>query len=882
MKKPAHDPQPPQWATRFLRWYCRPRLLEDLEGDLYEYFLRNVDRKGLRHARLVYFLDVIKFMRPYTIRKIELLPFLTHFMMIGSYFKTSRRNLVRNKLFSFINIVGLAVSMSVGLLVIAIVNDLLSYDDFHKNKDNIYRIISRNQPEGQPVADFASTSARVAQRLGSDVPGIESFTIIRNGFSGDAKVGQNTFPLEATWADRSFFKVLTFPLVAGDPATALKEPYSLVLTEKTALKLFGNTNIVGQIVRFDTLDYQVTGVAKDVPQLSHIRFDALVSYATADVMFGKKNDGFHNWDNMWSNYIYVTLPKDGNLVGVQRALDQISAEENKALIRRKITLSLQPFKDIALGPKLSNNMGPRTEPVTLWILGGLAFVIILSACFNYTNLSVARSLRRSREVGVRKIIGARASHVLGQFMAESVVISFLALLFSFGLYLFLRKEFLALDPHISEIFTLHLSIRPILGFIVLAAFTGLAAGFLPAVFFSKINALSVMKDASGLKIFRHIGLRRVLIVAQYALSLIFIATTLVGYSQYKGFLNFDLGFNTENILNLKLRGADATALKKDLAEIPEVKQLSQSSMIPSIGSMYGFDVKYYPGGAAQPADSGLVWVNTVDENYLPIHKHKLLAGSNFVLRPEKGNESELIVNQQVLKRFHIGTRDPHKALGHIIEVDGQKLTIVGVVKDFHYGTMENKIEPVMFRYSKSEPRGYLNLQIASTDLESTMAKVESAWKRFDKVHPLKATFYEDQIEEAYSQFSVMVKAIGLLAFLAICIASLGLFGMVVFTTETKLKEISIRKVLGASEPGLIYLLCRGFLTLLGIAALIALPVTYFLFDKVLLTRFAYHQPIGLAELLGGTLMVMLLALVMIGSQTAKAARSNPAKVLKSE
>lgn len=882
MKKAADHTQPPKWATRFLQWYCRPRLLEDLEGDLYEFFQRNERQKGLRYARLIYVLDVIKFMRPYTIRKIEPLTFLTHFMMLGSYFKTSRRNLVRNKLFSFINIVGLAVSMSVGLLVIAIVNDLRSYDDFHEKKDRIYRVITRHQNDSKPPMDLASTSIRVAQRLGSDVPGIEDFTIMRNGFSGDAQVGQNIFPLEASWADQSFFKVLTFPLVAGDPATALKEPFSLVLTEQTAVKLFGNTAVVGQTVRFDTLDYQVTGVARDIPQLSHIRFDALVSFASADATMGKTQKEFYNWDNVWSNYTYITLPESGNLAGVQRALDQISKEENKALLHEKVTLSLQPLKNIALGQKLSNNMGPRTEPTTVWIMAGLAFVIILSACFNYTNLSVARSLRRSREVGVRKIIGARRSHVIGQFMMESMLISAVALLISFGLYLFLRKEFLALDPHISEIFTLRLSLRTVLWFMLLAAFTGLAAGLLPALFFSKINALSVMKDASGLKIFKHIGLRRVLIVAQYALSLIFIATTLVGYSQYKGFLNFDLGFNTENILNIKLRGKDSETLKKELAEIPGVKQVSLSSMITSVGSMYGFDVKYWPDEASQPADSALVWVNTVDENYLPIHQHKLLAGHNFTLRPAKGNESELIVNEKVLKRFNIGGNDVQKAIGHVIEVDGRKLTIVGVVRDFHYGTVENKIEPMMFRYSKSEPWGYLNLQINSGDLEGTMTQIEKAWKRFDKVHPLKAHFYDDQIEEAYSQFSMLIKVIGFLAFLAICIASLGLFGMVVFTTETKLKEISIRKVLGASEPGLIYLLCRGFLALLGIAALIALPVTYLLFDKVLLTRFAYHQPIGLGGLLGGTLAVMVLAVLMIGSQTAKAARRNPAKVLKSE
>ncbi|MCF0073019.1 ABC transporter permease [Dyadobacter sp. CY261] len=874
MKKTA--PQPPQWATRFLRWYCRPRLLEDLEGDLYEYFLRNVRDKGLRRARFIYMIDVVKFLRPYTIRKIEFLTLLTHFIMLGSYFKTSRRTLVRNKLFSLINIVGLAVSMSVGLLVIAIVSDLRSYDDFHEKKDRVFRVITQNQAEGQPAMDFASTSVRIGQLLQENVPGIENFTLIRTGFSGDAQIGRNTFPLEAVWADQSFFKVFTFPLVAGNPATALKEPFSMVVSEKTAERLFGRFNPLGQTVRFDTLDYQVTGVAKDVPHLSHLRFDALISFASADATIGKKENAFYAWNNIWSNYVYLTIPKGGSPDNVQHALDQINAEQNKALEHLKVTVSLQPLKEIALGKDLSNNLGPETEPVTLWILGGLALVIILSACFNYTNLSVARSLRRSREVGVRKIIGARRSHVLGQFIAESVMIAFLALLFSFGLYLLLRKEFFALDPHISQIFTLDLSVQSVLYFIGLAAFTGIAAGLLPALFFSKISAISVMKDAGGLKLFKHIGLRKVLIVVQYTLSLIFIATTAVGYSQYKGFLNFDLGFSTENILNIKLRGTDATVLREELAAIPEVKQLSQSSMITSLGSTYGYTTKYLPG------DSAMVWMNMVDEHYLPLHKHELLAGKNFTLRPEKGKESEVIVNQQLLKRFNIAGRDPRKALGEIITLGDQKVAIVGVLKDFHYGTVENKIEPVMFRYSRSEPWGYLNLKIASNDLTATMGKIEDAWKRFDKVHPLKASFYDDQIEETYSQFSMMVKAIGFLAFLAICIASLGLFGMVVFTTETKLKEISIRKVLGASEPGLIFLLCRGFLTLLGIATLIALPVTYLLFDQVLLTRFAYHQPIGMVELLGGALVVMLLAVLMIGSQTTKAARSNPAKVLKSE
>ncbi|WP_084165837.1 ABC transporter permease [Dyadobacter crusticola] len=873
MKKP---PMPPKWATDFLRWYCRPGLAEDLEGDLFEYFTRNVRDKGARRARLIYIIDVIKFLRPYTVRKIEPLTFLSHFIMIGSYLKTSRRSLVRNKLFSLINIIGLAVSMSVGLLVISIVSDQLAYDNFHEKKDRIYRVITHFENEGQSPINLASTSVKVAQRLREAVPGIENFTLMRTGFSGDAQVGQNVFPLEATWADQSFFKVFTFPLLAGDPATALKEPYSLVLTAKTAEKLFGSTDAIGRTVRFDSLDYQVTGIAKDVPHLSHIRFDALISFASADALIGKKDNNFYAWHSVWSNYVYITIPKEGSTAGMQRAFDKLSAEENKALQNRKATVSLQPLTDIAMGQDLSNNIGPKTNPMILWALGGLAFVIILSACFNYTNLSIARSLRRAKEVGVRKLIGAHRSHVMGQFIAESVMIALLALLFSFGFYVFLRKEFLGLDKNIAELFTLDLSLVTVLCFFALAAVTGLLAGVLPALFFSKISALSVMKDNGGLKLFKRIGLRKSLIVVQYVLSLIFIATTMVGYEQYKGFLNFDLGFSTENVLNIKLRGAEADALKKELAELPEVKGISTSKMITSVGSFYGETVKY------QPADSALVWHNTVDENYLPVHQHKVLAGTNFTLRPEKGNESEVIVNQQVLKRFNIAQNDPQKALGQIITVGGKKLSIVGVLKDFHYGTMESKIDPVMLLYSASEPTGYLNLKVASIDLESTMEKVERIWKKFDKVHTLEARFYDDQIQEAYSHFSVMIQIIGFIAFLAICIASLGLFGMVVFTTETKLKEISIRKVLGASQAGLVFLLCRNFLLLLAIAAAVALPVTYLLFDKIFLANFVYHKPIGMIELISGALAVMLLALLMISWQTAKAARSNPAEVLKSE
>lgn len=796
--------------------------------------------------------------------------------MIGSYFKTSRRSLVRNKLFSFINVFGLAVSMSVGLLVIAFISDLSSYDDFHQKKDRIYRVITSHQPTGQREMNFASTSVKAGRAIRESAPGVDDLTILRSGFSGDATVGSKTLSVEGLWADASFLKVFTFPLTVGDPASALREPYSLIVTRKTAEKLFGSADPLGKIVRFDTLNYTVTGVMKDIPKLSHLQFEALVSFPTLELQQAR-DANFTSWENIWQNYVYIALPEKSTPEAIGSSLAKINKQENAALQHKQISISLQPLKQIVTSGGLSNSIGPTVNSSLLWILAGLAFVIILSACFNYTNLSIARSLRRTREVGIRKVIGALKGHVLGQFITESVIISMLALAFSFALFLVLRKQFLSLDPHVGRLASLDISPRIIGYFIGLSVVTGIAAGFFPALFFSRVNAIQVIRDSSSLKVFRHLSMRKALIVTQYTISLIFITTTLIGYKQYRGLLTFDLGYTTKNIVNMKLHGNKPDLLKKGLAEIPEVNGISKSMMVTSLGSAHGDYVKY-----EDARDSAMVWQNLVDENYLPLHKHRLLAGKNFVLRPKKGEDSEVIVNEELLKRFDIAKRDPEKALGKNIVVGNRKLTIVGVLKDFHYGTLESRIEPVMFRYSADEPWGYLNISINSKDLAATMAEIENAWRKIDKVHPLDAKFYDDQIEEAYSQFSVMIKVIGFITFLAICIASMGLFGMVVFTTETRLREISIRKVLGASETGLVYLLSKGFLLLLTISALIALPVTYLFFDKIILQNFPYHQPIGMQVLFSGLIVVMFIAFFLIGSQTLKASRRNPAKVLKSE
>jgi ABC-type antimicrobial peptide transport system permease subunit len=885
MKKQRQH-HPPAWAERFVEWYCKPGIAEDLTGDLHEYFERNVKSIGPRRAKLIYVIDALKFFRSYTVRRPKFINLFINWLMIGSYIKTSGRSLMRNKLFSSINIVGLAISMSVGLLLIAFVLDLLSYDKFHKNGERIYRITNVATFKGeQGSGKYPSTSIKTGKLIREKVTGVEEVVIMRNDFSEDAVVGDNVIPIKDYWAEPSLFRVLTFPMLEGNPDTALKEPYSIVLTETAAKKLFGKENAIGKAIRFDTLDYLVTGVMKDVPFFSHITFEALVSLSTVE----QKNINdrhVESWTSMWSNAVYVLLPENADLVSIQSQLDAIASEENLAEENTKIQMELLPLHNIVVGEDLQRTQGPagpHMSPLVLWMLSGLALVVILCACFNYTSLSVARAMRRCKEVGLRKAIGAGKSQVRQQFLAEAVMISLAALILSCFLFLALRPQLINMAPELQYLVKLELTPLMVIAFIVFSVTVGVIAGFMPAIFFSKISAINVLRNGSSVKAFKHVTLRRSLVVIQYTVTLIFITATAVGYAQYKDILSFDLGFSTKNILNIDMQGNKPDALIKELSEMPEVTALSRSLIVTSVGNAWGGQMKY-----KDSRDSALILTNHVDENYLSLHGYELVAGGNFVARPATADaSSEVIVNESFLKRFNISPNDPEKAIGEEVtfskfKIHGRKMTIVGVMKDFHYGKVENLIGPVAMMFWTPGDRAIVNVKIQSGDMPETMAKIESTWKKFDRVHPLQAQFYEEAIEEAYSEFSAMIKIIGFLSLLAISIASMGLFGMVVFTTETRLKEISIRKVMGASSGNLIYLLSRGFLMLLLVSAFIALPVTYLFFERFVLTNFPYHTPVKITELFAGLLAVLLIAFMMIGSQTLKAARRNPAEVLKRE
>ncbi len=861
---------PPDFFTRLFRWFCKEDIYDELQGDLDEEFLLNIEEFGPAKAKRLYRKEVFKMIRPSIIKNFNTQSLSNnHSAMFKNYTLVALRNLGRNKLFSSINIIGLAISMVVGLIAIAFVTEMYSYDDFHEQGERIYRVVNTRTSLNETPNEYATTSVLTGRRLASDFSGFEAIAPIYRGLYGNMTKGEVTITQEGIYTNSDFFKIFSFPLIAGNPATALNEPYSVVLTEETALKLFNRTDVVGEVIEYSNGDQlKVTGVAKNPPFHSHIRFDAIGSLETLIT----KNSGIvTSWGSMWSSYVYVLLPEGAKPENYQTSLDQLAEEENTKESSFRIDLDFEAISAIVPGDGKYNQMYTVMPRKNLESITILALIVILSACFNYTNLSIARSVKRGKEVGVRKVVGARKTHLFSQFIIEAFFVALLALGIALILFQVVRPGFLTLNPYMDR--TTRLELTPIMYayFFGFSLFIGLLAGFVPALMMSKLKPVSILKGLSTIKSSRRLDLRKVLIGLQFTLSMGFAVLVTLAAKQYKFALNYDLGFDTENILNVDVQGNDTELLRAAFLKIPEIKGISTSSMIPSTGSTNS-DYALYN----DPTDSVTAYTVDVDPEYLANMGHELLAGSNF----RKGQtKDKIIINELMAERLKIGT--PDEAIGEQLHYYNQNWTITGVVKNFHHGTVNNKVEPFAFT-SGRQGHYNLNLKLASPDITATMNKLEDAWSEIDQLHDFSATFYDDQIERTYSDISASVKTFGLLAGIAICISILGLLGMAVYTTESRVKELTIRKVLGATVANLVLLLSKGFMPLFFISAAIAIPTAYLMFEKTIVQYAVYKIDVGVWELSGGALLVIGIAFLTIGSQAAKAAKMNPAKNLRDQ
>lgn len=796
--------------------------------------------------------------------------------MFRNYLKVALRNLGRHKMFSFINIFGLALSMSVCLIVLISIKHQLSYDKFHPNSEKVFRIITAlTNREGRQWR-IATTPLPLTETLEKDYNLLDGSVRIYPVGSKNAQTGSKDLSVKTAFTDPSFLKIFGFTLKSGDPKTALENPNTIVLNEETATKYFGGTNPLGKLVTLEDYGhFEVTGVLKNPPGKSHIDFECLVSMASLPLLekSGKIPFISDSWNNGTSSYTYVSLRPGTNQRQLTKAVAGVSTmlmKETKAVGKENFAFDVQRFDDIILGEELGNNLGntgSREKIIATIVIG---FIILLSACFNYTNLSLARALKRGKEVGVRKVSGAFRFQIFYQFIIESVLIALLSL----GLSLFFFKLLDDYAPFGGELIPRDskFDVSFLLWLFIFALFTGLLAGALPAWALSSFKPVEVLKNLSNIRLFGSNGLRKGLIIVQFVLSLVIIVFTLTFYKQFQYMADGDPGYNVKNIVNIPLRGADYSVLSNSLEQLKGVESISASST--NLGRSASGDVSIRK---AKDKDPIHMEYYDVDPNFIANMRLTLMAGTSF---EKKHDEKETSIVITDLGRKILQFKSPSDAMGQVVWInDSTEVQINGVLKDFYYRGLETPFGPMMLRY-RPEKFKFLHIKTVTAGDKSMLSSIEAVWKQNSPLKPFEGRWLYDEIRERKGAWST-VSMLGFLAIITITLACMGLLGMVVYSIETRKKEIGIRKVMGATVAGIMTLLSRNFMRLVIIAGLIALPISYAI-SYFFLNIFANRISIGFGIMTVSFSTMLVLSLITIGSQIYKVAVANPVNALRSE
>lgn len=765
--------------------------------------------------------------------------------------------------------------MSVCMLIMVVILDQYSYDDIHTKKDRIYRV--------EQVDSLANIGLKMASNpyvLGTELRDkyaiAEKVVIVNNTFRAEGLYNETRLAFNGLYTNTDFFDVFDFQLEDGS-VELMDEPYTMVLSRETADKFFGDEDPIGKFIEIDTLNsYEVVGVMAKSRKKSHIQFEALVSISTLEILDQKRDEPrfINNWETGWGSWIYMLLPEKADLGNIQQILDQISIEKYKGNDETNLSFYLQPLDKIVPGPMLGNELGVFLPKVFILFLGGLALIIIISAAFNYTSLSVARSMLRAREVGVRKTFGAFRSQVIMQFLIEAVVIAVISLLLAIVLLQFLLPAFSGM-----QMMSL-LEIRPeqnttiYLWFLIFALVTGLFSGALPAFVISAFKPISVLKGITNIKFFSRITLRKILLVSQFVFSMVFIISILLIFKQMNFMINADLGFDAEVIYDIDLQGKDFNKAKAEYSQLPEVLSMSASSHIPGEGNMRSVDIRL-----KAEDDKYEAHYFSVDENHIETMGLELVAGRNFPENMSTENEKFVIASEMTLDHFQLGSAQD--ALGTTLILDDSTMVeIIGIIKDYQYLAVFLNQRPLMLRYIPAS-HYHAFLRLNSPDMTATVDKLERTWKKIDPVHDFEGDFLDDRIKYYYTFFEDIMYTVGFATLLAIIIAAFGLLGMATYSTRTRLKEIGIRKVFGAEVNHIVLLVSKSYMWLMLIAAVIGGIIAY-LVNNLWLQNLSKSVDFGMGTILAGVFIVVIVGLLTISSQTLKAAQTNPATTLKSE
>jgi len=793
--------------------------------------------------------------------------------MFKNFFRTAFRNLWKHRIFSFINLTGLAVGMSACFLIYLYVKFELSYDAFNTKADRIYRVVCDIKTPTE-VLKFSVPSWAMPKNIKNDFPEVESFTralgdniLIRKG---NIKFQEEN----SLWADSSLFRVFDFKLIKGNPQTALKEPFSIVFSETAAKKYFGNANPLGQslLITGDGLAATVTGVMKDIPENSQVKGDVIISMTTLTQKLAPKIE------EQWGNFgaaTFLLLKPGASPKGLEAKFPAfLEKRDGTGMKQSKMfySLFLEPLRNVYL---YSTRDGSKTGNINnVYIFSIVAVFILLIACINFINLTTARSAERAKEVGIRKVVGAGKSQLAWQFIGESVMLCLIAFLLSLGICVLLLPSFNMLAGK-----TISHGIFENIQYVVILFFgavgIGLLAGIYPALVLSSFKPVIVLKGrfVTGT---RGIILRKGLVIAQFTISIALIIGTIIVYTQMKYMRSQDLGFSKDQIMVIDSQGDQAkNSLKQEIAGIPTVKSTAMSSSVPGGGRPTAYSEIENTKGELQIANLELYFV---DFDYINQFKIKMAAGRAFSRNFMTDTTQSMILNEAAVKMF--GYASPQQAVGKRFKQWGREGKIIGVMKNFHFEALQETIKPLSMRI---EPNGcnLISVNVSTANLPATIAAVENKWKTLIPNRPFSYFFMDEFFDKQYRGEERFGKLFLNFSVLAIFISCLGLLGLASYSTMQRTKEIGIRKVIGSSVSGIVNLLSKDFLKLVFISFLIAAPVSWYLMYKWL-QDFAYRTKISWWVFAIAGITALLIALLTISVQAIRAAMANPVKSLRTE
>jgi len=802
--------------------------------------------------------------------------------MIKNYFKIAIRNIIKHKSFSFINIIGLAIGIACSILILLFVTNELSYDKFHEKADRIYRIAVRASI-GDTKINQTYSSSITFQKLLEDFPEIENGVKFLKLGRVPVILDKKTFYESRFYAvDSTFYDVFTIPLIQGNPKTALSNPNTMVVSKNTAIKYFGDTDTVGKVLRADfgpegSIDFKITGVSENVPDNSHFHYDILVSSASFPTYI---NDP--GWTS--NNFIsYVILKKGTSKEGVEEKLKEFTRKYmggerfDKWVVQGNFwEYYLQPVTKIHLNSDLNGEFEANGNETYVYIFSVISIIILLIACINFMNLSIAKSSLRAKEVGLRKVVGSSRNKLMRQFLSESVLLSYISLALGIVIVEILLPLYRNLIGRQLEIhyFDNFVVIPSLLAF---GLIVGIISGSYPAFFLSSFKPITVFKGNLGSSKGSS-WLKNVLVVFQFTISIFLIIGTLVVYQQLKFFQNQKLGFEKDQVLvvsNPGSLGNNIIPFKEALRKFSSVMDVSGSNTLPGKGfSNIGF-------GAEAVDQSFTLNLCVCDYDFLKTLKLKLAQG-RFFSRDFVSDSNAAVLNEKAVEL--LGWDNPiGKRINNWAQNRGN-FVVIGVIKDYHYESLHHKIRPMALFLSGgyyTNVERCISVRLNSENISGTIKYIENTWNNFAQNMPFEYSFLDEDFDNLYINEKQTRKLFTIFSCLAIFIACLGLFGLVSFIADRKTKEIGIRKVLGASVSGIVTILNKSFIKLVLIANFIAWPAAWYAMNRWL-QNFAYRIKLSWWMFVLAALISLMIALITVSSQTVKAALKNPVNSLRYE